>query len=102
MLNFRIRCVMPDPKKQEYYRKNREKRLEYQRRYYIENKDVFERKEELLKALDPDRWKKERKKRKDYNKEYYRKNRDHIRAKQKERYQKKKRISQIRERGQQR
>ena len=83
---------MPDAKKQEYYRKNREKRLHYQREYYRNNKEVFERKEELLKTLDPDKWKKRRKKRTDYNKEYYRKNRDAIRAKQKARYQKHKKV----------
>ena len=84
---------MPDPKKQEYYRKNREKRLRYQREYYRNNKDVFERKEELLKALDPEEWKKRKKRRKDYNKEYYRKNRERIRVKQQERYRKRKAVS---------
>ena len=77
---------MADPQKQEYYRKNREKRLQYQRKYYLSNKSMFERKEELLKALDPDKWKKRRKKRKAYNKEYYLKNRDRIRGRQRERY----------------
>jgi|TARA_R100000081_G_scaffold56676_1_gene27832 hypothetical protein len=90
MPNFGIVCAMPDAKKQEYYRKNREKRLQYQREYYRSNKEVFERKEELLKTLDPEEWKKRRKKRADYNKEYYRKNRNSIRAKQKARYQKRK------------
>ena len=81
---------MPDPKKQEYYRNNREKRLRYQQEYYRNNKDVFERKEELLKALDPKKWKKRKKKREEYNKEYYRKNRERIRVKQQDRYQKRK------------
>tara|TARA_R110002020_G_C16233775_1_gene768599 strand:- start:1287 stop:1559 length:273 start_codon:yes stop_codon:yes gene_type:complete len=84
---------MPDPKKQEYYRKNREKRLRYQREYYTNNKGMFERKEELLKALDPEEWKTRRKKRKEYNREYYRKNRDAIRKRHRERYQKRKAVS---------
>ena len=81
---------MADPKKQEYYRKNREKRLQYQREYYQNNKKMFDRKEELLKALDPEKWKKEQKRRKQYNREYYLKNRDKIRQRQKERYLKSK------------
>ena len=86
---------MPDPKKQEYYRKNREKRLQYQRKYYLSNKSTFERKDELLKALDLEEWKKRKKKRGNYNKEYYRKNRDHIRKKQRERYLKRKAASSV-------
>ena len=78
---------MPDPQKQEYYRKNREKRLQYQRGYYLSNKPVIERKEELLKALDPAEWKKRRKKRKLYNKEYYLKNRERIRERQRNKKQ---------------
>ena len=64
---------MADPKKQEYYRKNREKRLEYQREYYQNNKKMFERKEELMKNLDPEKWKKEQKRRKNYNKSSHKK-----------------------------
>ena len=53
---------------------------------------MFERKEELLKALDPKKWKKRKKKREEYNKEYYRKNRERIRVKQQDRYQKRKAV----------
>ena len=67
---------MADPQKQKYYRDNIKERLEYQRRYYRENKDVIRRRFEVKTADDPE-WKE---KQREYNREYYRKNRARILA----------------------
>ena len=77
---------MADPKKQEYYRKNKEKRLKYQHEWYARNKEVFVRKDEILQVADPEEWERKRKKKKDYNRKYYLKNRERILANQRARY----------------
>jgi|TARA_R100001460_G_scaffold88476_2_gene130000 tRNA A37 N6-isopentenylltransferase MiaA len=77
---------MPNLKKQEYYRKNREKRLKYQQEWYARNKDKIERAGEILQVTDPEEWEKRKKKKRDYNKRYYEKNRAKILARQKDRY----------------
>ena len=81
---------MPNPQKQEYYRKNREKRLKYQHEWYARNKDKIARKEEVLQVVDPDEWEERQRKQREYNKAYYRKNREKLLAKQRERYAAKK------------
>ncbi len=53
---------MPNLKKQEYYRKNREKRLKYQQEWYARNKDKIERAGEILQVTDPEEWEKEKEK----------------------------------------
>ena len=77
---------MADPKKQEYYKKNKEKRLKYQHEWYARNKEVFERKDEILQVTDPEEWERKRKKKKEYNRKYYLKNREKILANQRARY----------------
>ena len=77
---------MPDPKKQEYYRKNREKRLKYQHGWYKQNKHVFERRNEILQVTDPDEWERKRDKKRKYNRKYYLRNREELLAKQRARY----------------
>jgi len=75
---------MPDPKKQEYYRKNREARLKYQHKYHAEvGKYRVERRKELERELDPELWTLNQESRSRYNREYYRKNRERIRAQRK-------------------
>ena len=83
-----LRSGMPDLKKQEYYRKNREKRLRYQAQWYARNKQKIERADEVLQVTDHEAWEKKRKKKRDYNKRYYEKNKDRLLAKQRERYAK--------------
>lgn len=87
---IRLRSGMPNPQKQEYYRKNREKRLKYQHEWYARNKDKIARKEEVLQVVDPDEWEERQRKKREYNKAYYRKNREKLLAKQRERYAAKK------------
>jgi len=65
---------MPDPRKQEYYLKNKEARIAYQRSYYEKNKHIIVRKREVRDFLDPE----EREAMKQYNKSYYAKNKDRI------------------------
>tara|TARA_B100000287_G_C20454620_1_gene710916 strand:- start:557 stop:808 length:252 start_codon:yes stop_codon:yes gene_type:complete len=77
---------MPNPKKQEYYRRNREKRLAYQNKWYAQNKHMIERRDEILQVTDPEEWEKKRKKKREYNKAYYRKNREKLLAKQRAKY----------------
>ncbi|MAH29961.1 MAG: hypothetical protein CL438_06780 [Acidimicrobiaceae bacterium] len=77
---------MADPKKQEYYRKNKEKRLKYQHEWYARNKEMFVRKDEILQVTDPEEWERKRKKKKEYNRKYYLKNRERILANQRARY----------------
>jgi hypothetical protein len=77
---------MPNPKKQEYYRKNREARLEYQNKWYKQNKSKYKRKDEILQVTDPEEWEQNRKKKHSYNRAYYLKNRAQLCAKQRARY----------------
>jgi hypothetical protein len=77
---------MPNPQKQEYYRKNRGKRLKYQHEWYARNKEVFERKDEILQVTDPEEWEQKREKKRKYNRAYYLKNRKKLLAKQRARY----------------
>ena len=58
-----------------YYKKNRGKRIQYQKEYYEKNKEAIKRKREIKKAVDPDFTEKQRK----YNKNYYRENKERIR-----------------------
>jgi len=66
--------MTPEERKQ-YYLNNREKRLEYQKRYYELNKAKIRKKLEERKADNPTWVEKQRA----YNREYYRKNRARIR-----------------------
>jgi hypothetical protein len=77
---------MPNLQKQEYYRKNREKRLKYQHAWYKQNKSTFERKNEILQVTDPEEWERRREKKREYNRKYYLKNREKILANQRARY----------------
>jgi len=72
---------MPNKKKQEYYLKNREKRLKYQNDYYKENKERIKRLKEIKKDSDPGWLEKQRR----YNREYYRLNKEKIRNQRAER-----------------
>ncbi len=69
---------MPDPKKQEYYRKNREARLRYQREYYHRTKPMFERRDELMAELEPEKLAEKKRKKSEYNKLYYLRNKRRI------------------------
>lgn len=71
---------MPDVKKQQYYRQNREKRMQYQREYYRKTRHRKQRNEELLAELEPESFVAIKKKRKNYQKDYYQRNRERIRA----------------------
>tara|TARA_A100001201_G_scaffold87519_2_gene77066 strand:- start:6268 stop:6519 length:252 start_codon:yes stop_codon:yes gene_type:complete len=70
----------------EYYRKNREARLKYQRDYYKANKGRIARKREVAEAVNP----KLKEKRKEYQRAYYRKNRARILKMRAEDYARKK------------
>ena len=71
-----------DPKKKkEYYLENREKRLDYQNKYYRRTKYSYSRKIEIRKVLEPEEYETFKKRVSDYNKEYYRKNKAKIMAK---------------------
>ena len=85
-----VAWAMPNPQKQEYYRKNREKRLKYQHEWYARNKRMIERRDEVLQETDPEEWERKKKKKREYNREYYLKNRDRLRAAQRARYATKK------------
>lgn len=65
---------MTPEERKEYYRKNREKRLAYQKRYYETHKKQIRKKLEARKVDDPAWIEKQR----EYNREYYRKNRAQI------------------------
>ena len=68
-----------DPKKrQEYYLKNQEKRLNYQNEYYKRTKYSYSRKMEIGKVLEPDDYETFKKRVSSYNKEYYLKNKAKI------------------------
>lgn len=71
---------MPNAKKQEYYRKNKEARLAYQRAYYEKNKHVIVRKREVRDFLDPE----EKEAMREYNKRYYATNKERIKEKRKQ------------------
>jgi len=70
---------MPNAKKQEYYQKNREARIAYQKAYYQKNRHVISRKREVREFLDPE----EREAMSRYNKDYYARNRERIKARRK-------------------
>lgn len=70
---------MPDALKQEYYKKNRDKRLEYQHAYYQNNKDRIKRVREVKRDADPEWVEKQRL----YNREYYKKNKEKIKDRRK-------------------
>ena len=71
---------MSDLKKREYYLTNKDKRLAYQKQYYVNNKERIKRRRELRREADPEWGKKQQ----DYNREYYRKNKMRIMAQRKE------------------
>lgn len=66
---------MTPKERKKYYRKNREERLAYQKRYYEIHKEGIGKKLAARKKGDPD-WVQ---KQKEYNRKYYLKNRDRIR-----------------------
>jgi hypothetical protein len=71
---------MPNAKKQEYYRKNKEARVQYQRAYYAKNKHIIVRKREVRDFLDPE----EREAMREYNKQYYAANKERIKQQRKQ------------------
>tara|TARA_R110002110_G_scaffold362441_2_gene572268 strand:+ start:60 stop:305 length:246 start_codon:yes stop_codon:yes gene_type:complete len=71
---------MSDLKKREYYLTNKDKRLAYQKQYYVNNKERIKRRRELRREADPEWGEKQQ----EYNKVYYRKNRERIMAQRKE------------------
>jgi hypothetical protein len=71
---------MPNAKKQEYYRKNKEARVQYQRAYYEKNKHIIVRKREVRDFLDPE----EREAMREYNKRYYAANKERIKEQRKQ------------------
>jgi len=71
---------MPNAKKQEYYRKNKEARVQYQRAYYEKNKHIIVRKREVRDFLDPE----EREAMREYNKQYYAANKERIKLQRKQ------------------
>ena len=77
---------MPNLKKQEYYRKNREARLNYQHKWYAENKGGKHRKSEIMQVTDPEEWERVREEKKKYNRAYYLKNRAKILMRQRTSY----------------
>ncbi len=72
---------MPDAKKQEYYLRNRESRIRYQKDYYRRNRHAIMRRREVSDFLDPE----QKEALSQYNKSYYERNRDRIRAQRKAR-----------------
>ena len=77
--------------KPNYYSRNREARKEYQRQYYINNRDRIISKRKIEKDKHPDRWEA----RKKYNQEYYKKNKERILARRKEAYDAKKKLNRV-------
>ena len=65
---------MADEKKQKYYQENKDKRLAYQREYYLKNKFKIRKARDNRKERDPDWEAKQR----EYNRDYYKKNRERI------------------------
>lgn len=80
MVRFWLPSGMPNAKKQEYYRKNKEARLAYQRAYYEKNKHAIVRKREVRDFLDPE----EKEAMREYNKRYYATNKERIKEKRKQ------------------
>ena len=74
---------MPNIKKQQYYRINREKRLAYQHKWYAQNKSWRLRQIELERELEPESWTLKRDRVSRYNKSYYERNRERIREQRK-------------------
>jgi len=72
--------------KKDYYARNRQARKEYQRKYYIRNKDRIKRKRKLEELSDPEKFAE----RKNYNRSYYQRNRARILKKRADAYAKKK------------
>jgi hypothetical protein len=72
---------MTPEQRKEYYRKNKESRLAYQKRYYELYKDAIRERADERKKNDPG-W---LAKQKEYNRKYYLKNRDRINKKRKSR-----------------
>ena len=73
-------CCMDKLKKKEYYIKNRDKRLTYQKEYYKINRKLIERRKELKRAEDPNWAERQRQ----YNKNYYSRNKDRIKKQRSE------------------
>lgn len=67
---------MPDAKKQEYYRQNRDARIRYQKAYYERNRHVIMRRREVADFLDPE----QKEALSEYNRAYYAKNKERIKA----------------------
>tara|TARA_R110002110_G_scaffold175455_1_gene379068 strand:+ start:109 stop:345 length:237 start_codon:yes stop_codon:yes gene_type:complete len=65
---------MANIKKREYYLKNKEERITYQKKYYYKNRDWIKRKKELKLEEEPERALRQ----KEYNKNYYIKNKEKI------------------------
>jgi hypothetical protein len=65
---------MADEKKQQYYKAKREERLQYQRNYYIKNRNRIIRKREVDAVIDPEK----REAVCVYNRNYYLANRERI------------------------
>ena len=65
---------MTPEERKEYYIKNRERRLAYQKRYYQLRKEMITRSTEKRKEKDP-QWEQ---KQREYNQEYYLKNKKKI------------------------
>lgn len=68
---------MPDKSKQDYYIKNKKKRLKYQREYYQKNADKIKRGRDLKKENDPSWIGTQR----EYNRKYYIENKKKIKTK---------------------
>jgi len=73
--NWLNSLFMPDQKKQEYYKTNRDSRLTYQKAYYRNNAQLVKRKRELQETLEPEKYEKQR----EYQRAYYLENRARIR-----------------------
>ena len=72
---------MTESLKSEYYQKNREARLSYQRDYYRKNRNRIERAKEIRREEDPEWSERQRA----YNRAYYLKNRAKIRQQRQKR-----------------
>ena len=68
---------MPDKTKQNYYQKNKKKRLKYHREYYKKNAEKIKRNRDLKKENHPT-WSADQR---EYNRQYYINNKEKIKAK---------------------